>query len=257
MDFWDRQKQELMGTSRASDAHSFEWSADSRYCLTATTFPRLRVDNGLQVWKHNGDKVHEESFGELYTVAWRPGVTADYPNLKPDPKEQESTSSSSSSGAKFQAYRPPGARASNWSSNFMKQDDDGTAKEIGSKKSIPGAEKLSRTALKNKRKREKKKQAREAQSAREELQNTIASKESSSSNSNENENKPKPLDTIVACEKKLKNLNKKLRQINTLKQKFEQGESLEGDQLIKISRESEVKDQIAEVEALKEELNNK
>lgn len=44
--FWDYEGQKQLGTTRAEWSVSSEWSPDGCYFMTATTAPRLQVDNG-------------------------------------------------------------------------------------------------------------------------------------------------------------------------------------------------------------------
>ena len=41
----------LLWGYRAENGVSLDWSPDGRHLLTATTAPRLRVDNGYQMYK--------------------------------------------------------------------------------------------------------------------------------------------------------------------------------------------------------------
>ncbi|KAK8585466.1 hypothetical protein V6N13_050445 [Hibiscus sabdariffa] len=43
--FWDVVDKKQLGTTRAECSVTSEWSADGRYFMTATTAPRLQVDN--------------------------------------------------------------------------------------------------------------------------------------------------------------------------------------------------------------------
>ena len=56
MDFYDMdpKKMKKIGSNRVDVAVSWGWSPDSRYFLTATTAPRMNVDNGFKVFKYNG-----------------------------------------------------------------------------------------------------------------------------------------------------------------------------------------------------------
>ncbi|KAK8987841.1 hypothetical protein V6N11_065447 [Hibiscus sabdariffa] len=45
MAFWDVVDKKQLGTTRAECSVTSEWSADGRYFMTATTAPRLQVDN--------------------------------------------------------------------------------------------------------------------------------------------------------------------------------------------------------------------
>lgn len=44
--FWDYIDKKQLGTTRAEWSVTSEWSADGCYFMTATTAPRLQVDNG-------------------------------------------------------------------------------------------------------------------------------------------------------------------------------------------------------------------
>src|SRR5690349_13441661 len=51
MDIYDREKSMTkLATIEATNASVCEWSPDGRYIMTATTSPRLRVDNGVKIW---------------------------------------------------------------------------------------------------------------------------------------------------------------------------------------------------------------
>lgn len=47
-----------------------DWSHDSRYFLTASTFPRMKVDNFLKIFNHEGDLIESQKFEECYDVCW-------------------------------------------------------------------------------------------------------------------------------------------------------------------------------------------
>ncbi|CAI5722444.1 unnamed protein product [Hyaloperonospora brassicae] len=51
MDFLERNKVKKMGSATLNSATTFAWSPDSRYFAVATTFPRLRVDNGYKIFR--------------------------------------------------------------------------------------------------------------------------------------------------------------------------------------------------------------
>ncbi|KAK6865384.1 hypothetical protein PG995_001912 [Apiospora arundinis] len=156
-----------------------QWSPDSRYILTATTSPRLRVDNGIKLWHVGGTLMYNEDMVELYTVAMRPTLP-------------ENLSTSDPLTPPVGAYRPPGARGMSTPLHFRREDEGGAAhvvsngaQNIGpngfgrsrnqvpgaefSARSIPGAapadtvpgaegdENLSKAAMKNKKKRNNKK----------------------------------------------------------------------------------------------------
>jgi hypothetical protein len=60
---------ERLATMEASNASVCEWSPDGAFILTATTSPRLRVDNGVRIWWVGGKLVYKEEMNELYQVS--------------------------------------------------------------------------------------------------------------------------------------------------------------------------------------------
>ncbi|KAI9147837.1 Eukaryotic translation initiation factor 2A [Paramyrothecium foliicola] len=111
-----------------------EWSPDSRYIMTATTSPRLRVDNGVKLWHVSGPLMYNEDMVELYNVLWRPlaseSIAAGDP-LSPVPTPHSSAATylgtvktpSKPAGA----YRPPGARGLATPLHFKREDEGGAA----------------------------------------------------------------------------------------------------------------------------------
>ena len=196
MDVYDlEQTYHKVCTIEASNASVCEWSPDGKHILTATTSPRLRVDNGVRIWHVGGGLMYNEDLQELYHVIWRPQSTTTHPlenPLHPMPTPHASALSylgtvktpSKPAGA----YRPPGARGTLTPLAFPREDEGGAAYvSSGSfsfgngangfgkprRREIPGAdavteealpgvsadgdEGLSKAALKNKKKREAKK----------------------------------------------------------------------------------------------------
>lgn len=171
------------------------WSPDSRYILTATTSPRLRVDNGIKLWHVGGGIMYNEEFHELYNVVWRPAApggvfTGDplHPVPAPHPSALAYLGTIKTPSKPAGAYRPPGARGSSTPLHFKREDEGGAAHTVtngtpslgpngfgGRRRQVPGAEftapavpgavpiegadneeNLSKAALKNKKKRNKK-----------------------------------------------------------------------------------------------------
>ncbi|KAI2616799.1 translation initiation factor eIF-2A [Hypoxylon sp. NC1633] len=177
-----------------------QWSPDSRYIMTATTSPRLRVDNGVKLWHVGGGIMYHEDMVELYNVSWRPVLQESLPlgdPLHPVPTPHSSAlaylGTVKTPSKPVGAYRPPGARGMSTPLHFRREDEGGAAhvmsngtQNVGpngfgrSRRQVPGAEflesgsravpgaptdvpgangdeSLSKTALKNKKKRNNKK----------------------------------------------------------------------------------------------------
>ena len=200
MDIYDLEKDfQKLCTIEASNASVCEWSPDGKHILTATTSPRLRVDNGVKVWHVGGGIMYVEDMQELYHVTWRPQSTTTHPlddplNPVPTPHPSALTylGTVKTPSKPAGAYRPPGARGTSTPLSFKREDEGGAAfvsngvYSLGNstngfgktRRSVPGAEtvtdetaplgtgtegdaELSKAALKNKKKREAKK-AKEA-----------------------------------------------------------------------------------------------
>lgn len=111
-----------------------EWSPDSRYIMTATTSPRLRVDNGVKLWHVGGGIMYHEDMVELYHVVWRPQAPADVAGGDPlNPVPVPHTSATTYLGTvktpskPAGAYRPPGARGLATPLHFKREDEGGAA----------------------------------------------------------------------------------------------------------------------------------
>ena len=196
MDIYDLGKDhKKICTIEASNASVCEWSPDGKHILTATTSPRLRVDNGVRIWHVCGGLMYNEELEELYHVTWRPQTPATYPLEDPHHSLPAPHASAlaylgtvKTPSKPAGAYRPPGARGQVTPLAFKREDEGGAAYvsngslSLGSgvngfgkprKREIPGAEvapegdgatpntdaddNLSKAALKNKKKREAKK----------------------------------------------------------------------------------------------------
>ena len=63
----------LQRDRRAENGVTLEWSPEGRHLLVATTAPRLRVDNGIQVFKYDGTLVAREKRDVLLEAQVRGG----------------------------------------------------------------------------------------------------------------------------------------------------------------------------------------
>jgi translation initiation factor 2A len=137
MSFWDVNKKKLiphsvrnMNGTLKSDApvtlHS--WSPDSRYFLTATTAPRMNVENGIRLHKYTGELVADNILpwknsdyqpNILYEACFVPALPTVYPDRpqSPLPEPNEALLATAAKAApvvasKPAAYVPPSARNS-------------------------------------------------------------------------------------------------------------------------------------------------
>ncbi|KAI4121896.1 MAG: hypothetical protein LQ347_006707, partial [Umbilicaria vellea] len=160
MDIYDLEKNyNKICTVEASNASVCEWSPDGKHILTATTSPRLRVDNGVRIWHVGGGLTYNEELQELYHVCWRPQSIPLVNPLTPVPTPHASAlaylGTVKTPSKPAGAYRPPGARGTLTPLAFKREDEGGAAYvsngslSLGSgvngfgksrKREVPGAE---------------------------------------------------------------------------------------------------------------------
>lgn len=187
MDIYDNEKAfRKVSTIESGNPSICEWSADSRYIMTATLSPRLRVDNGVKLWHVSGPLMYSQDMTELYSAIWRPlpkEKLAKGDPLTPVPAPHASAANCTvkTPSKPAGAYRPPGARGLATPLHFKREDEGGAAHTITTptatsmpngfgrpRQAVPGAaavpgadaadgdENLSKAALKNKKRRGKK-----------------------------------------------------------------------------------------------------
>eukprot|EP00911_Craspedida_sp_UC1_P000448 UC1_evm1s338 len=231
VEMWARDGLRLLNKFDAPDSTMFAWAPDSRHLLTATTAPRLKVDNGYKIWHYTRGLVREVGSKELWDVCWQPG---DYPTRPISPVSAQAKAAVKP--AAKQVYRPPGAKGR---AGTVKLHEDEKPHQQEEKK-------LSKAALKNKKKREAKARAAAAaaggvishQKTAEQKQGIAATrallKEPSSSTQD--------------LEKRIRNTRKKARAIDQLKSRRDAGEELQANQLSKIENEGDVITELARLE---------
>ncbi|CAI4484385.1 BAQ_1a_G0020520.mRNA.1.CDS.1 [Saccharomyces cerevisiae] len=255
----------------ATNTSVCKWSPGGEFIMTATTSPRLRVDNGVKIWHVSGSLVFVKEFKELLKVDWR--SPCNYKTLENkdeaffenhiinnweplpdsttsslDPKisnkselqihssvqeyisqhpSREASSNGNGSKAKAGgAYKPPHARRTG-GGRIVPGVPPGAAK-----KSIPGlvpgmsANKDANT--KNRRRRANKKSSETSPDS------TPAPSAPAPTNAPTNNKETSPE------EKKIRSLLKKLRAIETLKERQAVGDKLEDTQVLKIQTEEKV-----------------
>lgn len=136
MDIYDLERDYAkICTIEASNASVCEWSPDGKHILTATTSPRLRVDNGIRIWHAGGPLMYNQDMNELYHVCWRPQPTSNHPleanPFSPMPVPHSSAtqylSTKKTPSKPAGAYRPPGARGTVTPLAFRREDEGGAA----------------------------------------------------------------------------------------------------------------------------------
>lgn len=131
MDIYDLDKDyKKIATVEASNASVCEWSPDGKYILTATTSPRLRVDNGIRIWHVSGALMYNEDLHELYDVCWRPQPSTQlgdpfHPAPTAHPSAAAYLAARKVPAKPAGAYRPPGARGQGTPLAFKREDQGG------------------------------------------------------------------------------------------------------------------------------------
>lgn len=248
------------------------WSPGGEFIMTATTSPRLRVDNAVKIWHVSGNLVFVREFKELLKVAWRTPVpfklqqgsshiardvhveSAAGEDLGLDPKCSKNQLSVHASVAEYVAahpsraaaaggangkggaaakpagaYRPPHARrAGAGASTVPGMTAPRTVPGMTAPRTVPGMAPQAANGNANKTRRRKNNNNNAAGTSQ--------------------ENSPAPGTSAVSPEeKKLRSLLKKLRSIETLKQRQAAGDKLEDTQVLKIGTEDKVR---AELQAV-------
>ncbi|KAL3990381.1 Eukaryotic translation initiation factor eIF2A family protein [Acanthocheilonema viteae] len=75
MQFWDVEARREIVTIEAPNTTLLEWAPDGQHLMTATTAPRLRIDNCFRIWHYSGRLLYEHRYdfpSELWQVQWRP-----------------------------------------------------------------------------------------------------------------------------------------------------------------------------------------
>ncbi|KAI0023960.1 translation initiation factor eIF-2A [Xylariomycetidae sp. FL0641] len=163
IDVYDLEKDyQKVCTIESGNPSVCQWSPDSRYIMTATTSPRLRVDNGIKLWHVGGGIMYHEDMTELYNVMWRPIPLEHVPRgdpLHPVPTPHASAiaylGTVKTPSKPVGAYRPPGARGMTTPLHFRREDEGGAAHVMSNgtpnvgpngfgraRRQVPGAELL-------------------------------------------------------------------------------------------------------------------
>ncbi|XP_074859840.1 eukaryotic translation initiation factor 2A isoform X3 [Carettochelys insculpta] len=243
MEVWDVKNYKLISKPVASDSTYFAWCPDGEHFVTATCAPRLRVGNGYKIWHYTGSLLHKYEVppnAEIWQVSWQPFLDGTFPakavTYQAVPSELPSAELKAA-----EAYRPPALRNKPITSTKLHEEEPPQ-----NMKPQPGNsdKPLSKTALKNQRKHEAKKAAKQEAKIG-------GSQESTPSPALPNV----PRSTVPSVtsgdpeiDKKIKNLKKKLKAIEQLKDQASTGKQLEKNQLEKIQKEAALLQELEDLE---------
>uniref|UniRef100_A0A663E1I2 Eukaryotic translation initiation factor 2A n=1 Tax=Aquila chrysaetos chrysaetos TaxID=223781 RepID=A0A663E1I2_AQUCH len=243
MEVWDVKNYKLISKPVASDSTYFAWCPDGEHIVTATCAPRLRVSNGYKIWHYTGSLLHNyevPSNEEMWQVSWQPFLDGVFP-AKAVKYQAVPSELPSAEPKPAQAYRPPALRNKPVTSSKLHEDEppQNMKPQSGS-----GDKPLSKTALKNQRKHEAKKAAKQEAKAE-------ANQESTQSSASQNAPRsavPTFTSGDPEVDKKIKNLKKKLKAIEQLKEQAAAGKQLEKNQLEKIQKETALLQELEDLE---------
>ncbi|XP_007257828.3 eukaryotic translation initiation factor 2A [Astyanax mexicanus] len=242
MEVWDVKKYKQVSKPQAADTTFFSWCPDGEHIVTATCSPRLRVSNGYKVWHYTGTVLYKQDTPadkELWQVLWQPFPAGTFPEK--GVKYQAAPSELGSTEAKpAQVYRPPALRNKPETSSYKLHEEEPP------QNMKPGAEKpMSKTALRNQKKREAKKAGKQETKAdetkAEETKAPTVPESTSASNVSATSGDPE-------TDKKIKNLKKKIRAIEELKEQQAAGKQMQKNQLEKMQKEAQLLKELEELE---------
>lgn len=284
---WDLVRRKKLTSFKAPDTTLLEWSPAGDKFMTATTAPRLRMSNGFKVWHYSGALLGEYNWaGELLEVIWQKFESGTFPEVTISDKKVTGIVSTTPVASK-QKYVPPGARnsivvTSSGQTIDLRPPIPGlppgyrSATQIKNskkkeKKSKPaeGAENgttgQAKDPAETKPQAPKKKAPKAAPKKESTGDGDVANGNAKSSgaaaaanatndqedNDSTTSGQPKPKPSLTGDpekDKKIRAINKKLKDIKLLKEKHERGEKLVATQVTKMNSEEQL---MKELSALK------
>nr|XP_033487241.1 eukaryotic translation initiation factor 2A isoform X2 [Epinephelus lanceolatus] len=235
MEVWDVKKYKQVSKPQAPDATHFSWCPDGEHVVTATCSPRLRVSNGYKIWHYTGSVLHKWDVAagtELWEVRWQAFPEGSFPEraikYQAAPSELGTTQAPPT-----QAYRPPALRHLPATPSAKLHEEEPPQNQRPAEKS------LSKSALKNQKKREAKKAAKQEAKAEPEPPSDPAPISNSQSELGSGD---------PETDKKIKNLKKKLKAIEELKDQQASGKVLQKNQLEKVQKEEQLLKELQELQ---------
>ncbi|XP_046907870.1 eukaryotic translation initiation factor 2A isoform X3 [Hypomesus transpacificus] len=241
MEVWDVKKYKQVCKPQAANSTHFSWSPDGEHVVTATCSPRLRVSNGYKIWHYTGTVLYKQDTppgAELWEVLWQPfpeGVFPERPvKYQAAPSELGTTETKPA-----QAYRPPALRNKPVTASSKLHEEEPPQ---DMRPGATGDKPLSKTALKNQKKREAKKAAK--QETKPELPEAQSEPKSESCPASSTQ----PTSGDPELDKKIKNLKKKLKAIDELKEQQSSGKPMQKNQLDKMEKEAQLLKELEDLE---------
>ncbi|XP_056139255.1 eukaryotic translation initiation factor 2A [Lampris incognitus] len=237
MEMWDTKKYKQVSKPQVPDSTHFSWCPDGEHIVTATCAPRLRVGNCYKIWHYTGTVLWKQEMPagtELWQVLWQPFPPGCFPE-RPICYQAAQGELGSTETKPSQAYRPPALRNQPPTASTKLHEDEPP------QNMLPGGDKQpSKTALKNQRKREAKK------AAKQETKQETPEPQSNSAPTNRIPSAPSGGDPEI--DKKIKNLKKKLKAIDELKEQQASGKTLQKNQMEKMQKEEQLLKELEELE---------
>ncbi|MDP2434190.1 MAG: hypothetical protein Q8P67_00425, partial [archaeon] len=288
IDIWDTKELKRIGRCNAHGSKYCAWAPNGKCFLTAVISSGLRVDNGFRIWRHDGSLLFSKQLPQLDGIAWRPVLWGQYPppaldflhKTEEELEIQASSTRSTSSGAPASTgkYRHPNASKATIPSVSLRNPTSVVTKYMPPQRAhpsplpgdtaaipsrvapsaasrIPGdtgpAPRASLNAA-----------GRAAGAARSPARGAPASpggpkspaarpaaQPASPKTVAAASGSPVPEDPVEALQKRRRALIKKLRQIDLLKDQRTQGKTLLPAQLSKISSQTDIQQQIDEIDS--------
>ena len=292
MSFWDRNKQKQIPQYDAetgvpycpqivaSCTVGYGWSPDSRTFAVSTTSPRMNVDNGVRLYRYNGeaskttpwdnavylpDRLLEASFVPALPTVYPDRAQSPAPRISGDAQavaaakkraaeaatQPASSSSSSSGGASKGRYVPPSARGRTGGTSLaerMRKEKEGAmmgATKVVKKPSVPGASSGKKVPVGMSAPTGEK--SKSAQRRERQKQNKAKREEEEARAKAEKEAADKAAREAAAAdpEKRARKLKKTLKQIDDLKAR--DPSSLNDDQKKKLASEEALRVELAQL----------
>ncbi|KAM9967726.1 hypothetical protein ACTFIW_001811 [Dictyostelium discoideum] len=228
MDFWDLTRYKRICGTQSHCAIYTEWSADSVHFMTAVLSPRIRVDNGVKIIKYDNTIVYQENIPELYQASWRPLNPLVFPNERivyPSMQQQKESS------PQPQKYTPPSLRNMQAAPPVVTSPPAmGAPLPSGFKVYLASAK--SSSTFKPKQK-----------------PSTPSTNNTTSTTTTTKPAADEPKRELTPIEKKIRNVERKLKEVEVLKEKLNSGEFIPPTAIEKINNEQKFLEELRKLQS--------